>query len=466
LHGADVGIRAVSTRVGHRIERERLRSDHIKADLIPFPRSVFGRQPRQRSIASSSGFAGSWAILAGTFLAAALSAPGQTFFVTLYVPEITAALDLTPVAIAGVYGTATLVGAALLPFVGMLADWWSASRFLGVIIASLGVSLVALASADGPVTLGLAWAALRCLGQGAVGVGVLAALSRTFVERRGRALALGNLGHPVGECFFPTAIATLVAVTSWRASLLWFAAVYVVVCAPLVATAMRPVPEASRASSGKAGMGRAAGADIVRTSDAARMPVFWVATAVLTAAPVVVTAFLFHLVAFFEGTGLSRLDAPVALMYFAAAQIGATLVTGQQVDRGALRGPLILSCVALIGAPLALPLPLPNAMRVALYGIGLGYATGAAAVAGGALWPAYFGVAAVGRLRALTSGIRNAATAGAPLLVAVVVQRSDLTTARLVLVLLGAIALLLTISLPPSPPRVSRNEPLESSLNV
>ncbi|HUF81808.1 MAG TPA: hypothetical protein VMN03_11770, partial [Burkholderiales bacterium] len=205
------------------------------------------------------------------------------------------------------------------------------------------------------------------------------------------------------------------------------------------------------------------GAGIVRLADAARLRVFWVATAILTAAPVIVTAFLFHLVAFFEGTGLSRLDAPVALMYFAGAQIAATLLTGRQVDHGALRGPLAISCVALIGGPVSLTLPLPDAVRIALYGSGLGYATGAAGVAGGALWPAYFGLAAIGRLRAFTGGIRNAATAGAPLMVAVFVQRSELATAGLVLVAIGAMALLLTLSLPPPRGTVGRNAPLEAS---
>lgn len=401
-------------------------------------------------------------MLAATFLAAALSAPGQTFFVALYVPEIASALGLTPVAISGVYGTATLAGAALLPFVGTWADRWAAPRFLGAVIAGLGVSLLALAYASGPMMLGLAWTASRCLGQGAVGVGVLAALSRTFLVRRGRALAIGSLGHPFGEFVFPATIAALLAVTTWRQSLLAFALLYVIVFAPLVAAGLRAVPRVTPVPVMQLEPDESGSVEAFRLGEAVQTRVFWVATAVLTAAPVIVTALLFHQVAFFEATGLSRVDAPVALMYFAAAQVAATVLTGRLVDQGALRGSLALSCVALIGSPLCLALPLPSAARVALYGSALGLATGAATVGGGALWPAYFGLAAIGRIRALTSGIRNAATAGAPLLVAIVAQRSDLATARLVLVSIGVAALLLTLSLPTPGRTIARAEPLRS----
>ncbi|MEX2662008.1 MAG: MFS transporter [Vicinamibacterales bacterium] len=401
-------------------------------------------------------------MLAAAFLAAAVSAPGQTFFVALYVPEIARGLGLTAVAISSVYGMATLAGAALLPFVGTWADRWTAPRFLGAVVGGLGVALMALASASGPVMLGLAWTALRCLGQGAVGVGLLAAISRTFVDRRGRALAIGNLGHPFGEFLFPAAIAALLAVTSWRQSLLTFAVLYLVVFAPMVAVGLRAVPRALPAAVRQPERQGSVGAEGFRLGEAVRTREFWVATAVLTAAPVVVTALLFHQVAFFEGMGLSRLDTPVALMYFAAAQVAATVLTGRLVDQGALRGSLALSCLALAGSPVCLALPLPEAMRVGLYGSALGYATGGAAVAGGALWPAYFGLAAIGKIRALTSGIRNAATAGAPLLVAIVVERSDLASALLVLVSIGVVALLLTLSLPQPRRAVLRTAPLES----
>jgi sugar phosphate permease len=390
-------------------------------------------------------------ILAAGFLAAALSAPGQTFFVTLYVPEIADALALGPVTISTLYGVATLLGAALLPLLGAWADRWPASRFLGAVVAGIGLSMVLLASATGPVSLMLAWIALRCLGQGAVGVGMLTALSRAFVAYRGRALAIGTLGHPFGEMVFPISIAVLLAMAGWRQSLLVFAALYLLLGAPLVAVWLRGVPRHIGVRPGDDPPSATGSAGARGLGDAARTRVFWLATLALTAAPVVVTALLFHQVVFFEGTGLSRHDVPLALIYFAAAEVVATILTGRMVDDGDLRAPLALSSAALAIATFSLGLPVAPDVRIALYGLTLGYATGAAGVAGAALWPVYFGVAIVGRIRALTGGIRNAATAGAPLLVAVVAERADLDSARLVLALCGAIALVLALALPRPP---------------
>jgi hypothetical protein len=387
--------------------------------------------------------------MAAGFLTAAVSAPGQTFFVSLYVPEISAALGLAPLSISLVYGVATLSGAALLPFLGFWADRSSAARFLGTVVVGLGLSLLVLATAQGPIMLAAAWTLSRCLGQGAVGVGMLAALSRTFHARRGRALAIGTLGYPFGEFIFPALVAGLLAFTAWRQSLLLLAGLYLVLFSPLVVGWLRSAPHvdpAAPATSDDAGCVRSG------LSVALRTPLFWTATLVLTVAPIVVTALLFHQVAFFERAGLARTQVPIALMYFAAAQVGATVLAGSMIDRGRLRAVLALSCLLLAAAPLCFALPLPGAARVGFYGLALGFATGSAGVVGAALWPAYFGLAAVGSIRALTSGIRNAATAGAPVALALVIQWGDLWSARLALAALGASALLCTALLPATRP--------------
>lgn len=400
-------------------------------------------------------------LLAAGFLAAALSAPGQTFFVTLYVPEIANALALSPVTISTLYGVATLLGATLLPFLGAWADRWSASRFLGMVVAGLGLSMLTLAYATGPLALTTAWTVSRCLGQGAIGVGLLAALSRAFVLKRGRALAIGTLGHPFSEFVFPITIVGLVALVGWRDSLLVFAALYLVLFTPMIVAGLRTVPHHTQLAHDGGPTDTADGTETPRLGDAVRTRVFWLATTVLTAAPVIVTALLFHQVAFFEGAGLSRLDVPLALMYFAAAQVGATILTGRMVDAGALRAALALSSAALAISTVCLALPLANSVRVALYGIVLGYAVGAAAVAGAALWPAYFGLTVIGRIRALTSGIRNGATAGAPLLVALVVESTGLEAAALVLTGIGTVAFVIALSLPHPPrPLVHVDSPL------
>jgi hypothetical protein len=103
----------------------------------------------------------------------------------------------------------------------------------------------------------------------------------------------------------------------------------------------------------------------------------WVCSRLLTVAPIVVTALLFHQVAFFEHAGLAR----------------------TQVRSGRRCRPV----------------------------------------------PAYLGLAAVGSIRATTSGIRNAATAGA---LALVIQWGDLWSAQLALAALGVCALLCTALLP------------------
>jgi MFS family permease len=111
-------------------------------------------------------------------------------------------------------------------------------------VFGLGLSLLVLATAQGPIMLAVAWTLSRCLGQGAVGVGMLAALSRAFHAQRGRALAIGTLGYPFGEFIFPAVVAGLLAFTAWRQSLLLLAGVYLVLFTPVLLACLRRVPHA------------------------------------------------------------------------------------------------------------------------------------------------------------------------------------------------------------------------------
>jgi predicted MFS family arabinose efflux permease len=114
-----------------------------------------------------------WGVVGACLLCAALSAPGQSFALALYMEPIAGELKTSRVDVAAVYAWATLAAAAVLPLAGRVADRSSSRFYLGAVIGLMGLSMLLLSTVSSLSLLAVAFFALRLLGQGAIGLGVL-----------------------------------------------------------------------------------------------------------------------------------------------------------------------------------------------------------------------------------------------------------------------------------------------------
>ncbi len=254
-----------------------------------------------------------WAIVGLGTLASALSAPGQSFALSLYIEHLIRDLGIGRVQISSIYAGATLAAAAFLPFFGAWADRTSARRFLALVLLAMAGAMVVLSQATNVLLVIVALFALRMLGQGAIGLGTLTATVRWFKRYRGRALAIVTLGYALGELVFPGIIVTLTRWLGWRGSLLVLAGGYALVAVPLMLRFLRerrpedlPLDDAAVI----AGDAAAAGAGMHVTDDpdfsfaaAVRTPTFWAMLLAVSVSPMVLTAVIFHQVALFDARG-------------------------------------------------------------------------------------------------------------------------------------------------------------------
>ena len=109
-----------------------------------------------------------WAIVGLCFLACALSSPGQSFAISLYVDEVIEALDVSRLEVSSLYGVMTLLAAGCLPFVGRIADAMTARRFLASNLLLLALAIAFFAVVQNLWMLAAAFFLLRLLGQGAI----------------------------------------------------------------------------------------------------------------------------------------------------------------------------------------------------------------------------------------------------------------------------------------------------------
>src|SRR5690606_33241537 len=161
-----------------------------------------------------------WAVVGIGFLASALTSPGQSFAISLYLEPVMGELALSRMQVSSLYALAALGAAACLAFLGGVADRVPTGRFLATIMVAIGVTLIGFSSVKTAFAPWLVLFALRLLGQGAVGLGTLTATVRWFRQYRGRALAIVGLGYAFGQLLFPGIILGSIDWWGWRGSLL------------------------------------------------------------------------------------------------------------------------------------------------------------------------------------------------------------------------------------------------------
>lgn len=378
----------------------------------------------RRGVAS----AGVRLVLAG-FIASALSSPAQSFGIAFYVDPLLAELPISRTGLGALYGAATLAAAAMLPRIGAFADRLSPQRFIPGVVALLGLALATLSFVQGPIALVVILFAMRLLGQGAIGLGNVTAVSRAYHRHRAKALAAVTLGYPIGEMIFPLLILGSMAWLGWRGSLQFLGAGYVLVAAGTLWWIIGARSAALPAETPVSGAEPAVAPEGNLTT-VLRHPVFLTAVVASAALPLALTGILFHQVALFERLGWGLAIVPPALAFFAAGGVAGTVIAGGTLDRIHPRWGFVMSGLL---AGLGTGLAAFGLTHWAPFAALLGLASGIGGGANGVIWSHYFGLPMLGRIKGTVTAVRNGATALGPPIVAVGLQGSEGVRGALIL---------------------------------
>ncbi len=321
--------------------------------------------------------------------------------------------------------------AAVAPGVGSLLDRYGARRLMviGAVISVGGFLLLGYARTFweftlirvGPVSIGHA---LVCY------FVVNVTISRWFVKKRGRAVAIAHLGQGLSKTTISVVVANLLTAIGWRR--IWMLCGGLVVFLILIPAAvwMRRSPEdmglhpdgasgpyeadpTSRADSS-----RSAGPVPAETTwtrrEAASTSAFWLITLIFSTVDLGIAGFNLHVFSFISDMGYSITQAGTVVMVMAGTQLGSGLLLGFISERMSVRKSTALMFVVQAAG-------LVTAMQTAeltwlyaaffLYGFGLG----GAQVLQEVMWANYFGRISLGTVRGLSVPILLLfAAAGAP----------------------------------------------------
>ena len=156
------------------------------------------------------------ATIAFGFVMTMSSGFGQTFFVSLFNPQLRETFALSHGDIGGLYFLGTLLSAATVIWLGKLIDQTSLRLYTGLVTIGLAVACLSMATVSSTTTLVLAFFLLRLFGQGLSGHTGITTASRVSAEYRGRSVSLSGLGYSAAEIILPFTTIILISMVGWR----------------------------------------------------------------------------------------------------------------------------------------------------------------------------------------------------------------------------------------------------------
>ena len=357
----------------------------------------------------------------------ASSAVGQTFFVSLFVAEVTAAMAWEPDTFAGLYSAVTLAAALALPYVGTLVDRYPVRYVSTAAALTIAVALCGLALAKTTWLFAPALLLARLGGQGVLPLIGSTTVGRYFTAERGRALSATAIGTSLAEVSVPPLAVFAIATYGYGVAWLTAAGYLALVFVPL-AWWLIPRHHAFQTAEGAATRGEDTAADVPVADVLPPRPPrsytraevladarFRLVVPALVLSPFVLTGLIFNQGLIAEARGYTAAWMALGISCYGVARGAMTLLGGGLIDRYSAE-----RLIQLVAAPmltgLVVLLLADGAWTIPAFFVLAGLATGAESVVWPALWAERYGPRHLGSIKSATRLLMVLTTAAAPVL--------------------------------------------------
>ena len=374
-----------------------------------------------------------WYIVAVGFLSHVACAFHMSSTLSVFLKPLTEDLGVSRGLFSLLRSGEILIGAAMAPLVGPLVDRYGGRWLMGggALVAGLGFVLLSQVSAFWQFLL-LRWLFVTIGGVFMCHMVVGVTISRWFVHKRGRAIAIASLGQGLSKVFIPIVTASLFVWVGWR----WTWSIFGIVTLVLVVIPaflfMQRSPEdmgltpdgldEGRAVSTALSSKTAAQREQEMTADnvvwtwkeVLRTKTFWIICFIYGMANVGIAGLNLHVFAYVTDIGFEPIVAATIMSIIAMAQLGSTLLWGIIGEWIEIRkSNLIMFLIQATGLAVAVAAHqlTPVYVGFCLYGIGLGGSW----VLQELIWATYYGRVSLGMVRGLGILVTHAVgAAGAP----------------------------------------------------
>ncbi len=363
-----------------------------------------------------------WWILLWCTIARALTAPGQTIGVSAFTDHLIDGLGITRSGLSTAYLVGTLTGAIALPAIGRWVDRAGIRKAMATVGFLFALVIVATATVQNIVMLGLAFTGLRMLGQGSLSLIAATGVSLWFDRRRGLALALSATAAIGLLSLAPLTFGALIDSVGWRWAWVIIGIGIGVLVVPMAWFGLIDRPE---------DIGQRPDGDVLSEGDplpvapismtvsqAIRTPAFWTLGALSAMMAMTITGLTFHNTDLLAEQGLTEDEAAAIFIPQMIGSVSMGFLFGTLTDK--IHARLLLPVAgALLTAGMFLATVATPGLGAVRYGLATGLGVGAISALGGALYPKWYGTAHIGSIKGVSLAIGVGASALGPLLLSV-----------------------------------------------
>jgi MFS transporter, OFA family, oxalate/formate antiporter len=374
-----------------------------------------------------------WYIVAVGFLSHVACAFHMSSTLSVFLKPLTEDLSVSRGLFSLLRSGEILIGAGMAPLIGPLVDRYGGRWLMagGALVAGSGFVLLSQVSSFWQF-LALRWILITIGGVFMCHMVVSVTISRWFVRRRGRAIALASLGQGASKVCIPLVTASLFVWVGWRGTWSIFGVITLVLIVIPALILMRRSPEdmglkpdgdEPPPDSGRDGAvarrrispSEEVSEDVIWTGpEVIRTNTFWIVCFIYGMANVGIAGLNLHVFAYVTDIGFSTLVGATVLSIIASMQLGSTLIWGFLSERMQIRhSSMLMFLVQAIGLGLAIATSEVLVLYIGftLYGVGLGGGW----VLQELVWANYFGRLSLGKVRGLGILVTHAfGAAGAP----------------------------------------------------
>lgn len=369
------------------------------------------------------------------FLLTLASSFGQTFFISLFSEDLREEFSLTHGQFGLLYSIATFASGATILWAGSLIDRINLRAMTLAVCVGMLVACALMTSAVGIVMLGIAIYLLRLNGQGLLGHISITSMSRYFKKERGKAISVASLGYPFGEAILPTFAVVLIAWIGWRASWLTIGVLLTITLLPMVLWLLlghdqrhrahveseiaeeMPLPSTEPLANTPAPVKNWAVKQVLRD------PRFYMLLPAVLSPAFIATGLFFHQIELVAEKGWLLPWFVACFLGYAIAQVFASLVVGDLIDRFGSKKLFPYFLVPLMCGLLTLAFVNHQIAALVLL-VFAGLTSGTVGPVIGSLWAELYGVKYLGSIRAIATSLMVFSTSASPVLMGWLIDRS------------------------------------------
>ncbi|MDB4116982.1 MFS transporter [Amylibacter sp.] len=356
-------------------------------------------------------------LAAGTLLTF-MSSFGQTYFISIFSGEIRNTFNLSHGDWGLIYGFGTFASAIVMIWAGGLTDIMRVRKLGPMVLCALSTSCLFMAFNPVVALLPVVIFCLRLTGQGMSTHIAAVAMSRWFVNNRGKALSISNLGFSFGEALIPLFLVSALIYFSWQK--IWIiAALITLFSIPILIWLLRQErsPQSIDAEDQSWGMNKLHWTRKKTISH----PLFWFMMPAVIGQSAFNTAFFFQQVHFSEIKGWEHLNLVSMFPIYTGVAICMMILSGILLDKFGtaklipyFQLPMIIAFILFTFG---------ETLYSALLGfIFLGITSGANTTLPNAFWAEFFGTKHLGSIKAAAAAAMVLGSAIGPALTGILLD--------------------------------------------